>query len=110
MRPARPNSLQNPFKNRFNDPVTWRLDEMQAHSNVIWPRQRTHGVHGDHASPADRRSVRHHEITVRRVPSVAVDEKFVERSEATSDVGMYASVLTFFVVLLASAIVLFRAL
>ena len=36
MRPARTNSsLNNPFKNRFHDPVTWRLDEMQAHSNVV---------------------------------------------------------------------------
>ena len=32
--------LHNPFKNRFNDPVTWRLDEMQAHSNVV--RERDH--------------------------------------------------------------------
>ena len=34
--------LHNPFKNRFNDPVTWRLDEMQAHSNVIRERQPKH--------------------------------------------------------------------
>ena len=33
-------ALHNPFKNRFNDPVTWRLDEMQAHSNVM--RERNH--------------------------------------------------------------------
>ena len=34
-------ALHNPFKNRFNDPVTWRLDEMQAHSNVMRERDRT---------------------------------------------------------------------
>lgn len=109
MKAARPNILRNPFQNRFHDPVTWRLDEMQAHSNVIWPRQRSHGVHGDHATPADQRPVRHVASAVRRAPSVPVDEKFLELSDAKSDAGLYASVLTFFIVLLASAVVLFRA-
>ena len=117
MRPARTKPLQNPFKNRFNDPVTWRLDEMQAHSNVVWPRQRSHGVHGDCGTQAVDGTLRFrdqgthggYEGESRRAPSVAIDESFLDRSDAKSDAGMYASVLTFVVVLLASAIVLFRA-
>jgi hypothetical protein len=115
MRPARPNSLENPFKNRFNDPVTWRLDEMQAHSGVVWPRQRSHGVHGDCGTQAVRGTVRFrdhasHEANdgeSRRPPSVAVDEKFLELSDSVSGAGILASLLALFVVLLASA-VLFR--
>ncbi|HEY8227282.1 MAG TPA: hypothetical protein VIG25_18565 [Pyrinomonadaceae bacterium] len=42
MRATRQKPLHNPFQNRFHDPVTWRLDEMQAHSNVIWPQRRSH--------------------------------------------------------------------
>lgn len=33
--------IHNPFRNRFNDPVTWRLDEMQAHSNVMRERDKS---------------------------------------------------------------------
>ena len=117
MKAARPNSLCNPFHNRFHDPVTWRLDEMQAHSSVIWPRQRSHGVHGNCGTQASDGTLtfqdqRPNELSwteSRRAPSVAVDEEFIKRSDAKSDIGMYASMLTFFVVLLASAVVLFRA-
>jgi len=28
--------IRNPFHNRFHVPVHSRLDEMQAHANVIW--------------------------------------------------------------------------
>ena len=39
MKPGLTNDLtHNPFRNRFNDPVTWRLDEMQAHSNLMRER------------------------------------------------------------------------
>jgi hypothetical protein len=113
MRPTRPNSLRNPFQNRFNDPVTWRLDEMQAHSNVVWPRQRTHGVHGDCGTQAVRGTVRFGDRVSRdaygnesrRAPSVAVDEKFLELSDSVSGAGILASLLALFVVLLASAVI-----
>lgn len=36
------NPLHNPFINRFNDPVTRRLDEMQSLANMPWPRDRNH--------------------------------------------------------------------
>jgi len=92
MKAARPNTLQNPFQNRFHDPVTWRLDEMQAHSNVIWPRQRSHGPH-EAESDAGSSTLRM--------------EDYVERSDARADVGKFTGVLALFIVLLASA-VLFR--
>jgi hypothetical protein len=38
MRPAY--TLHNPFINRFNDPVTRRLDEMQCDEYVAWLRER----------------------------------------------------------------------
>ena len=41
MRPALPNNpIHNPFNNRFNDPVTRRLDEMQAYAYMVWLRER----------------------------------------------------------------------
>ncbi|HZE69651.1 MAG TPA: hypothetical protein VE135_09025 [Pyrinomonadaceae bacterium] len=41
MSQALPNNLlHNPFHNRFNDPVTQRRDEMQAHENAVWLRER----------------------------------------------------------------------
>jgi hypothetical protein len=91
MKAARPNTLQNPFQNRFHDPVTWRLDEMQAHSNVIWPRQRSHGPHEAESDGC----------------SILLAEDYVERSDARADVGKFTGVLALFIVLLASA-VLFR--
>lgn len=88
----RPNSLRNPFQNRFNDPVTWRLDEMQAHSNVIWPRQRTQGTH---------------ETDSDTVSSTLMTEDFVMRSDTKYDGGKFTGVFALFIVLLAS-VVLFR--
>ncbi|HEY6120820.1 MAG TPA: hypothetical protein VIV66_12740, partial [Pyrinomonadaceae bacterium] len=45
MSQALPNNLiHNPFHNRFNDPVTQRRDEMQAHENVVWLRERNEGT------------------------------------------------------------------
>lgn len=71
MRPATTNSsLRNPFKNRFHDPVTWRLDEMQAHSNVV--------------------------LSQRQKPT-------------KTDGPMYTGIFALAFVLLASAVVLFRA-
>jgi hypothetical protein len=89
MRPATTNSpLHNPFKNRFHDPVTWRLDEMQAHSNVVWLQQRKHDENDG--------------------PSAEINENF-SLSDMKSDGGMYTGIFAFFFVLLASAVVLFRA-
>ncbi len=88
MRSVRPNSLRNPFKNQFNDPVTWRLDEMQAHSGVIWPKQRTHGTHETESDTASATS-------------------FVTRSDGKADGGKFTGVFALFLVLLVS-VVLFR--
>ena len=71
---------QNPFQNRFHEPVTWRLDEMQAHSNVIWLQQRTYK-----------------------------NNLSATKSAARDNQGSFASVFAFFIVVLASAVVLFRA-
>ena len=92
MKAARPNTLRNPFQNRFHDPVTWRLDEMQAHSNVIWPRQRSHGTHETEADTAT---------------STLLAEDYLERSDVKVDGGKFTGVFALFLVLLASA-VLFR--
>ena len=35
------NPLHNPFANRFNDPVTRRLDEMQTQEYMAWLKQRS---------------------------------------------------------------------
>ena len=91
MRTTRPNSLRNPFKNRFNDPVTWRLDEMQAHSNVIWPRQRTHGTNETESDTAS---------------ATSMAESFVTRSDAKTESGKFTGVFALFLVLLASAVLL----
>jgi len=78
MRPATRNKpRQNPFQNRFHEPVTWRLDEMQAHSSVIWPQQRSYQNN-----------------------RVASESKDTQRT--------FAGAFAFLVVLLASAVVLFR--
>ena len=34
------NLLHNPFQNRFHDPVTQRLDDMQSHAYSVWLRER----------------------------------------------------------------------
>ena len=81
--------LHNPFKNRFNDPVTWRLDEMQAHSNVLRERHQS-----ETNFPASRSKVN--------------AQDFVRRSEAKHGGGMFASVFALFIVLLATVFVLFR--
>lgn len=38
------NSLHNPFHNRFNDPVTRRLDEMQSDAYVALLRERNNNT------------------------------------------------------------------
>ena len=38
MRTAHP--LHNPFINRFNDPVSRRLDDMQSYEYMVWLRER----------------------------------------------------------------------
>jgi hypothetical protein len=93
MRTARTNDLlHNPFKNRFNDPVTWRLDEMQAHSNVVWPRQWNHGnSESEHAAPPTSRA-----------------ENFSERSDSNHDGRVFASAFGLFLVLVVSIVVLFN--
>ncbi|PWT93653.1 MAG: hypothetical protein C5B55_04130 [Blastocatellia bacterium] len=35
--------LNNPFVNRFNDPVTRRCDEMQSDEYMVWLRERNEG-------------------------------------------------------------------
>ena len=87
--------LHNPFRNRFHYPVTWRLDEMQAHSNVIRMR--------DQGSVQSRVSL-----------SGTEAENCWDRSES-QPVGeskhegkMFASALALLVALLASVIVLFQ--
>jgi len=50
------NLLHNPFQNRFNDPVTQRLDDMQSAENMIWLRQRDQG-HPEIAVPSSRSDV-----------------------------------------------------
>jgi hypothetical protein len=51
MRPALSHSvLHNPFNNRFNDPVTRRQDEMQAHAYMAWLRERNQGSLSDNSS------------------------------------------------------------
>ena len=32
--------LHNPFQNRFHDPVSQRLDDMQSHAYTVWLRER----------------------------------------------------------------------
>ena len=68
--------LHNPFRNRFNDPVTWRLDEMQAHSNVMRERDRS-------------------------------KKNFVRRSEPIHHGGIFPGVFALFIVVLATALVVF---
>jgi hypothetical protein len=36
-------SLHNPFRNRFDHPVTCRLDEMQSYAHKVWLRERNQG-------------------------------------------------------------------
>ena len=86
MRKTTSDLLHNPFRNRFNDPVTWRLDEMQAHSNVVWQR-----THEKHDSPQASR---------------ALDRS--EGSSSRSGEATFASVFAFVLVLLASAVVLLK--
>jgi hypothetical protein len=88
MRTATTNdSVHNPFRNRFNDPVTWRLDEMQAHSNVIWLQQHDHGNHQPGSSGVNHKD-------------------FSERS--TDDGGTFTGIFALFLVVLVSVIVLFK--
>ncbi|HET6893203.1 MAG TPA: hypothetical protein VFH31_19040 [Pyrinomonadaceae bacterium] len=81
--------LHNPFKNRFNDPVTWRLDEMQAHSSVMRERDQ---------SETDFLSSR----------SKVNAQDFVRRSEPKYEGRMFASVFALFILFLATMFVLFR--
>jgi hypothetical protein len=90
MKPGLTNDLiHNPFRNRFNDPVTWRLDEMQAHSNVVRERDQ---------SESDMRASR----------SGVNAKDFVRRNEPNREGGMFAGVFALFLVLLATVFVLFR--
>ena len=81
--------LHNPFKNRFNDPVTWRLDEMQAHSNLLRARDQS-----ETGFPGSR--------------SRGNGQDFLRRSESKHERGMFASVFALFIVVLASVFVLLR--
>ena len=73
--------LHNPFKNRFNDPVTWRLDEMQAHSNVMRERNQS-----ETDFPASRSRVN--------------AQDFARRSESKHEGGIFAGAFALFIVLL----------
>jgi|GEM_PF-753648 len=42
----RQHSLNNPFHNRFNDPVTRRHDDMQSSEYTIWLRERNLAASG----------------------------------------------------------------
>ncbi len=81
--------IHNPFRNRFNYPVTWRLDEMQAHSNVMRKRDQN-----ETNFPASRSKVN--------------AQDFVRRSEPKHDGGRFASVFALFIVLVTTVFVLFR--
>jgi hypothetical protein len=90
MKPGLSNDLtHNPFRNRFNDPVTWRLDEMQAHSNLMRERDQ---------SESDMLASR----------SGANAKDFVRRNEPNDEGGRFAGVFAFFLVLLATVFVVFR--
>ena len=91
MSQALPNNLlHNPFHNRFNDPVTQRRDEMQAHENVVWLRERNEG----------NQAVRW---------STIVDEQTTSDSNASTIsrvAQIFAGVLALLLVLIVSASVL----
>lgn len=79
----RPNDLlHNPFRNRFHDPVTWRLDEMYAHSNLLWQRH-------------------HQESELQRTS--------VDRLDATPAAGVFGGIFALALVVLASVVILFKA-
>ena len=80
-------ALHNPFKNRFHDPVTWRLDEMQAHANVLWLRQ--------------------HEDANDRQGSASTIPREVETASGSNG-DVFAGAFAFFLVLVASVVVLIR--
>ena len=53
--------LHNPFQNRFNVPVTQRLDEMQAVTNMVWlhePAVVNSSGHADRSEDSANRSRR----------------------------------------------------
>ena len=81
-------AIHNPFKNRFHDPVTWRLDEMQAHANIVWLHRR------DHENESEL--------------SNAVPSKSLNRSDPTTDEGKFAGLFGFVLVFVASVVVLLR--
>ena len=81
--------LHNPFKNRFNYPVTWRLDEMQAHSNLLRERDQS-------------------ETDFLPMRSKEHGQDFVRQSEPKYEGQMFASVFGLFILLLATMFVLFR--
>ena len=85
MSQALPNNLlHNPFHNRFNDPVTQRRDEMQAHENAVWLRERN----------------------ANQVSSSAILNKGVSTASHLSLGGVLAGVFALLIVLLLSASVL----
>jgi len=81
------NLLHNPFQNRFDDPVTRRLDDMQSHAYSVWLRERNLEQSGFKIPDAARRM-----------------------TDATGHAGrVFAGAFAVLLVLVSVAVVLFRA-
>jgi hypothetical protein len=102
MRPALTyDSLHNPFHNRFNDPVTWRRDEMQAYAYKVWLRER------------NQLSCKTQCNSTVPTSSVTIAKQTASGSDAFDPKHwgrLYASVLALFLFLLISAAVLLKSL
>jgi hypothetical protein len=57
------NYLHNPFQNRFNVPVTHRLDEMQAVTNMVWLHERTVGNSNRYEDRSADETIRSGQVT-----------------------------------------------
>ena len=81
------NLLHNPFRNRFNDPVSQRLDDMQSHAYSVWLRERNLEQSG-----------------------FKIPERMSDISTATSHVGrIFAGAFAVLLVVIASVAVLLKA-
>jgi hypothetical protein len=100
MRQAQTNPFHNPFKNRFNDPVTRRDDEMQANAYMVWLRERNQGASGKQSTLKATHSAT---ICDKRTPSGS--------ASSVSRYGgrVFAGVFALFLVLMVSAAVLLKA-
>lgn len=101
MRPALPNNqLHNPFNNRFNDPVTRRLDDMQAYAYMVWLRERSQATCN---MQSNSKSAPSSVIVAKRTASVS------DTLEPGHEGRIFAGVFALFLVLLVSVAVLLKA-